>query len=757
MANQNDKRKGFVLSSDFSQMTLESFCPVIPTGICILSLDGNGIYIDPLASEFLGISRETFLDKSFDFLEFARHRGWHLEKLIRRAAKHQMGQVLLPEKVARAETERGTFTLKIFPQLSREGRVVRIILFIENYTPVQQKLKDATLAALFFKRFVEEALQGFFVIEDGKFIYVNDKFIEITGYHPDDLLGKKTLLDLVAPEYHEPLRENLRQLEKGDTSGIECVLQAKRKDGSTVIYSILCWKISIEGQELMQGMIADVTKEIETREKLKASEEKYRALFDHAFYGLFQAKKNWQFVTVNQAFLDTFGFDSAEEVQNLENPTSLFYNETEFEQFQSQLKRQKQIRDKILTLRKKDGKPVICKINVREVHQDDETTIFEGMVQDITEQMEAEAEINRLANFPQRNPDPIMELSEKGDILYYNPAVQKLLDQFGLDASQIGKLLPPELHLILRNMVQNQIHTQTVDTSYKNRIFQWNFHYIPTEYVFHAYGKDITDRINLEQQLLHTQKMDSIGTLAGGVAHDFNNLLMGIIGQTSLILSELDPEHPLYADIKNIETTAQKAAHLTRQLLSFSRKATGEQEIVDLNELVRETVSLFGWILKNGVEIQKELGSNLSAIYIDPAHLQQILLNLLVNARDAVPEGGKITVMTDEVHIQEGDPRAGKIVPGHYVRLRIKDNGMGIPPEHLTRIFEPFFTTKEVGKGTGLGLSVVYNFVQSAGGYIDVESDVGKGTVFSIYFRAHEIVEDEHTEQRPEAPQGPAD
>ena len=248
-----------------------------------------------------------------------------------------------------------------------------------------------------------------------------------------------------------------------------------------------------------------------------------------------------------------------------------------------------------------------------------------------------------------------------------------------------------------------------------------------------AMAEDITQRRVLEEQLRQSQKLEAVGRLAGGVAHDFNNMLTAIGGYTSFALEHAEEGSALRADLDEVRKATERATLLTRQLLAFSRKQVLEPVLLDLNEVVGELNAMLRPLLGADVALSTELEPSLGSIEADPGQLNQVVMNLVVNARDAMPQGGALTIETANVDVDEtGD---GTIEPGAYVSLTVRDEGEGIDEETLRQIFEPFFTTKESGKGTGLGLATVYGIVKQSGGYVEVESEVGVGSAFRIYLR----------------------
>jgi CheY-like chemotaxis protein len=243
----------------------------------------------------------------------------------------------------------------------------------------------------------------------------------------------------------------------------------------------------------------------------------------------------------------------------------------------------------------------------------------------------------------------------------------------------------------------------------------------------------------LEEQFRQAQKMEAIGQLAGGVAHDFNNILLVININSEMALSSVEQGTELHSELSEIHQSAQRAASLTRQLLAFSRKQVLDKSILEVNTLIQNLEKMLLRLIGEDIFLETYYTPDLPHIFADPAQIEQVIMNLIVNARDAMPNGGELVIETKCEEITSPKPLAETIIdPGLYVTISVRDRGEGIAKEHLTRIFEPFFTTKHQGKGTGLGLSTVYGIVKQSDGYIDINSVVDFGSEFTIYFPAYD-------------------
>jgi PAS domain S-box-containing protein len=361
----------------------------------------------------------------------------------------------------------------------------------------------------------------------------------------------------------------------------------------------------------------------------------------------------------------------------------------------------------------------------------------------------AEESLRKLSRAVEQSADMVMITNREGIIEYVNPAFETLTGYSRQEAEgQTPRILKSgEQGSETYEELWKAILCGTVYRSILvNRKKNGELYYIEQSISpvrdtagsithFISNGRDLTERYRLEAQLLQAHKMDAIGRLAGGVAHDFNNLLTIITSNSELALDAVVQGTPLEHKLQEILSAAWRAAQLTRQLLAFSRKQPQSLQVLEPNPLIAEITQTLRRLIPEDIELAFVPGAGVGQVRADPVQIEQILMNLAINARDAMPQGGQIRIDTSDVHLDDDYlHRKQAIIPtGHYVLITVSDNGTGIPPDHLPHIFEPFYTTKPSGKGTGLGLATVYGIVKQNRGFIWAYSEVGMGTVFKIY------------------------
>jgi two-component system, cell cycle sensor histidine kinase and response regulator CckA len=356
---------------------------------------------------------------------------------------------------------------------------------------------------------------------------------------------------------------------------------------------------------------------------------------------------------------------------------------------------------------------------------------------DVSERKRSEQEIEHLAAFPRFNPNPVLAFTADGVLTYFNDAAQAMARTFGKDHPR--DILPRDTTGVVNKCLRSRQNTIRLDTLMAGRTISWTFYPIhPTQSV-HCYAEDVTDRLSLEMQLRRSQKMESIGQLAAGIAHDFNNILTIVQGHSALLLQDRVMTEKEHDALQQICIASERGANLTRQLLLFSRKQLAQPRIMSLNGAVEEVAKMLRVLLGEPVRLQLNLDEELPAVNADEGMMEQILMNLAVNSRDAMPRGGQIVISTERRTVDERYARAQRDArAGEFVCLSVRDTGTGMSSETLGHIFEPFFTTKEVGKGTGLGLATVYGIVKQHHGWIEVDTKEGEGTTFRIFLPASE-------------------
>ena len=353
----------------------------------------------------------------------------------------------------------------------------------------------------------------------------------------------------------------------------------------------------------------------------------------------------------------------------------------------------------------------------------------------VVERQRADAELQKLAAFAQLDPNAAMEVTAGGTITYFNDAAQKLA--LSVRKNHPREILPDTMDEIIRDCLATGRSKLHQEIKMNGRTFSWSFHPVIDLNVLHCYAEDITDWLSLEEQLRQSQKMDSVGQLAAGVAHDFNNMLTIIQGHTGALLAKSKLPSDALDSLHAVYFAAERAASLTRQLLMFSRKNVMQPRMLDLREVVGDMSSMLQRLLGETIKLEFAPPSKLPFVEGDTGMIEQVIVNLSVNSRDAMLRGGTLTIGVETVDIDAAYiAMHSEARIGHFVRLRVRDTGCGMDSATMSHLFEPFFTTKEIGRGTGLGLATVYGIVKQHEGWIEVDSEPGKGATFDVFFPA---------------------
>ncbi len=609
-----------------------------------------------------------------------------------------------------------------------------------------------------YRRFCESCVVGFYrTTLDGQVLDCNPAFVRIMGYGSrEELLACHALEFYFSPTDRQDFLEQCRSL--GSLTNF--VSRLRRKDGSSVwVLENVETVLGPDGAPAMiEGTLVDISQQKfaeaahnQAQRALEDSETRYRRLFETAKDGILILDfKTGQIADVNPFLIEMLGYTHGEFVGKKLWEIGPFKDISASRSAFNELQTKGVIRYEDLPLETKDGRRINVEF-VSNVYPVDGTQVVQCNIRDITERVRAEAAL-KISETHHRSVfegavHGIYRGTLDGRFLDVNPALVAMLGYSS--AEEVLKLsvaqdvfAEPEEGLRLLHKWQLTAEIEE-EVQWKRRdqrriAVRLSGRVLRTENQRAAgvevIAEDVTERRALEEQLRQAQKIEAVGQLAGGMAHEFNNYLGIVLGYSELLLEEAGTTEGLRRNVAEIKSATQRAASVTRQLLALSRRQVLEPTVLDVNTVVWETHKLLRRLIPGNIDLVPVLEPNLQPVKVDPAQIQQILINLVVNARDAMPQGGKVVIETANVELdEEYAGRHIEVQPGRYVMLAVSDNGPGIDAQTQARIFEPFFTTKQEGKGTGLGLSTVYGIVRQSGGHITVESALREGTKFRIY------------------------
>ncbi len=651
----------------------------------------------------------------------------------------------------------------------RESRNAYINL-IEDLTRENTQRKKAEEAL----RESEEKYRGL-VENTQEILYILDENARITYVSPNiELLGGYTQADMMARSFVEfvhpaDLDGRIEQFKKVMAGIIEpSEYRYMTRDGRYVWVQTNARPIIKDGRPAgVQGVLTDITERKKAEDALRESEARFRSITENAFDLIAILDLEGCYIYCNNRYTDILGYTPQELIgrncfefvhpDDRDRTEKTFYDALAEGAQSKQLETRtvcrdgtyKRIENRAKLLMDDMGNPVHVYLNA----------------QDVTERKQAEAERERLAMAIEQASETIVITDTQPAIQYVNPAFTTVTGYAREEV--IGK--NPR---ILNSGEQDEAFYRTMwDTL--TRGATWRGRFVNkkkdgTQYTvesvispiqddsgqivnYVAVKRDITEEIRLEAQLRQSQKMESVGRLAGGVAHDFNNMLGAILGYTEMAIEKTPVTAPLRGDLEEVRKAAERSASLTRQLLAFARKQTIAPRTLDLNETIAGLLKMLRRLIGEDIQLAWHPGVHLWPVKMDPGQIDQILANLCVNARDAIAGVGTITIETEnKIFDEEYCVHHMGFTPGAYVLLMVSDNGHGIDKETQDKLFEPFFTTKEIGKGTGLGLATTYGVVKQNNGFINVYSELGQGTTFKVYLPRH------HTPVETIPQQGPA-
>jgi two-component system cell cycle sensor histidine kinase/response regulator CckA len=712
--------------------------------IALADLEGNLTYVNPAFLQLWGYAdEEEVLGKpavgfwqseanAAQVLEALRDKQGWIGELVAKRKDGSLFNTQLSASMATDEAGKPVCFMASFADITERVRA-------------EQALRNSEER---YRRLFEDAVLGIFQsTRDGKFITVNPAFARMFGYDSaQDVID--SVNDAATDIYVDPSRRpSIVRLVIESDGPIKVETQYRRKNGDIFFGNLHAWAVrDDDGRFLyLEGFVEDITERKRADQGLRESEEKYRHLFELESDAIFLIDNEMgRILEVNAAASALYGYSREELLQKKNTDLSAEPDQTT----KATLEGWTWVPVRFHC--KKDG--TIFPVEITASHFTWRgRSVHVAAIRDITERLRAEQAL-RESELQYRTT-----LDSMGDVIHVvdtdlrftlvNTAFKQWTKESGLETEVIGRTLFG-IFPFLPDRIRDEYHQvfnsgKTLITEESTQLSGMEFISETRKIPIFEGGRvtrvvtvirDITERVRLEEQLRQAQKMEAIGRLTAGIAHDFNNLLTAINGFAALMRFELAPDDPVQELAEKILDTGRRAADLVRQLLAFSHRQIIEPRTLDLNDIVSNMGEMLGRIIGEHIQMETILTPELWPVEVDPAQIEQVIVNLAVNARDAMPSGGRLTIETANV-ILDKDYVAGHVeaTPGEHVLLAVSDTGGGMNEEIKAHIFEPFFTTRETGKGTGLGLATVYGIVRQSGGHIWVYSEENQGTTFKIY------------------------
>jgi PAS domain S-box-containing protein len=644
--------------------------------------------------------------------------------------------------------------LEVSTQIIYEaGEPVAIQGIGRDITERQRAAETLARRQRYFRALIENADDAITIINaDGSIRYSSPAVERLTGFTPEEREGTP-VFETIHPDDQASARSHFARLQDQPEEGVAATLRVQHRDGS--------WRfVRFRGRNLMadeavHGIVVnwhDITEQVDAEQRLKRREQFFRSIIERSSDILAVVDAQQTIRYVSPAFQAITGHEP-EQLIGSNGRHLLHPDDTDAvnELFSALFVRNEPTANAVLRGRDAQGNYRTYDVRVRNLL---DNPAINGLIfdaRDVTDSKRVEEALRtseeRFRKIVETSGEGIGIRDASGELTFVN---ERFAEMLGYDSNEliginVFSLVAPEHRDLLLDSAGRRQHTGKsgqVDVEFVRKdggriavILSSSPLYDHAGNFVGALGMltDITERKQLEAQLRVSQKIEAVGRLAGGIAHDFNNLLTAIRGHVDLLLADVPADSPIRGDVQEIRRGADRAANLTQQLLAFSRKQILQPRVLEVDKVVTGMATLIRRLIGEDIRLETLLKSNDACVHADRGQLEQVIMNLAVNARDAMPRGGRLIVETHVVDIDEDFVRANAgSRAGRYVQLLVRDTGVGMSSETLSHVFEPFFTTKEVGRGTGLGLATVYGIVKQSGGYIRVQSEENVGTGFEI-------------------------
>jgi PAS domain S-box-containing protein len=719
------------------------------------NIAGNITFFNDFAQDYFGYDREEILGRNVigTIVPEVDSSGRNLKEMIEDIGKHPERYASNENENMRRNGERVWTAWTNKPIRDEQGQVVEILCIGNDIS--ERKRAEEVLARYELLAAHSRDIILFMQRDDGRILEANAAAVKAYGYSREELLTM-TVHQLRTPD---SVVMTAGQMDEADTRGILFETVHRRRDGSTFPAEISSRGETIGGVRTLISIVRDITERKQAEEALRAHEEHLRLAMEATRQGWFDINVQTGEVSVSSEYVKIFGYEPADFRTSVREWLDAIHpqdHDAVVKTFQECLEvgdtRTMEYRRQTKT---GEWKWVRSIGRIVDFDSNQRPLRMAGTHTDISEHKRVEEALiesqERFRELAELLPETIFETDERQRLTFLN---RNALDRFGYSLEDLEpgmscfELFDREDRPRAMENAGRVMSGDKIGLS-EYRALRRDGSSFPV--ILHCSAKvrdgksvglrgiviDITETKKLEAQLRQAHKMEAVGTLAGGIAHDFNNLLQAVQGYAELLLMKIGKEEGECREIQEISRAAKRGGELIRQLLTFSRKMDPKLQPLDFNGIVDDVRKLLERAIPKMISIELHLGEDLHTVNADAAQMEQVLMNLSVNARDAMPDGGTLTIETRNVILDEEHHRGQpELEPGDYVLLTVSDTGQGIDKATLEHIFDPFFTTKEFGKGTGLGLAMVYGIVKNHHGHITCTSQPGEGTTFEIHLPA---------------------